>query len=89
MSTRYVQHVKLGDYVGKYGPQRIFEKESRLYYQRDDGPQLELETMKQPNLFHVGDRDDFRVELVRDTNGEVIALKGLYSNVEVDDNSRN
>jgi hypothetical protein len=83
-----IQHVKLDDYAGDYGQRRIFEKDGRLYYQRGDGPQLELEAMKQPDLFHTVNRDDFRVLFVRDAKGEVIALKGLYSNGRVDENQR-
>lgn len=84
-----IQHVKLGDYAGDYGPRRIFENDGRLYYQRGDGPKLVLEAMAQPDLFHTGDRDDFRVQFVRDAKGEVVALKGLYSNGRVDENRRN
>ncbi|HKX54502.1 MAG TPA: S41 family peptidase, partial [Xanthomonadales bacterium] len=73
-----IQHVKLHEYAGDYGQRRIFEKEGRLYYQRGDGPQLELEAMAKPDLFHTGKRDDFRVQFVRDAGGAVIALKGLY-----------
>jgi hypothetical protein len=79
----------LADYVGDYGARRITESDGQLYYQRGNGPRLELHAMPTPDRFHVGHLDDFRVQFLRDENGKVTGLKGLYGNGRVDENGRN
>jgi hypothetical protein len=45
--------------------------------------------MKTADRFHVGNMDDFRIQFVRGSNGEVVELIGQYASGEEDSNSRN
>lgn len=76
-------------FVGNYGPRRVSFDDGKLYYQRGDGQPHELLPMKTADRFHVGNMDDFRIQFVRGSNGEVVELIGQYASGEEDSNSRN
>lgn len=76
------------EFTGEYGARKITADEGRLYYQRGNGPRLELHAMPTADRFHVGHLDDFRIQFVRDDAGKITGLKGLYGDGRVDGNSR-
>jgi hypothetical protein len=76
------------EFAGEYGARKITVEDGRLYYQRGNGPRLELKAMPTADRFHVGDFDDFRLQFVRDASGSIIGLKGLYGDGRVDENQR-
>jgi hypothetical protein len=78
---------QMKQYVGSYGPRRIFIEDGVLYYQRADRPRYELSPMGE-DLFRVGDLDYFRISFERDEKGKVVKLIGLYSMGRTDSNER-
>ena len=78
---------QMKQYIGSYGPRRIFIEDGVLYYQREDRPRLELKLMGE-DLFRVGDLDYFRLSFERDEKGKVVGLIGLYSTGRRDGNKR-
>ena len=78
---------QLNQYVGTYGPRRIFMDKGALYYQRDDRPRYEIQPMGD-DLFRVGDLDYFRLTFERNNSGKVIKIIGLYDNGQTDEHER-
>jgi hypothetical protein len=78
---------QMKDYIGRYGPRRIFIEDGVLYYQRDDRPRLALEPMGE-DLFRVGDLDYFRLSFERNESGKVVRIIGLYDNGRRDQHER-
>jgi hypothetical protein len=78
---------EMEQYVGRYGPRRIFIDDGALYYQREDRPRFELEPMGE-DLFSVGDLDYFRLTFERNKSGKVVKIVGLYDNGERDEHER-
>jgi len=78
-----ISQEQMAQYVGTYGPRRIFVEDGVLYYQREDRPRYELQPMGQ-DLFRVGDLDYFRVTFERDDEGAVVRITGLYDNGSTD-----
>jgi len=78
---------ELGQYVGTYGPRRIFVEGDVLQYQRQGRPALPLAPMAR-DLFRVGDLDYFRIRFERDPAGRVITLVGLYNDGRQEPNPR-
>jgi hypothetical protein len=76
------------DYTGSYGPRNIISEGDQLFYQRGDGPRLELEPMESNDRFHVGKLDNFRIQFERDEKGKVVKLTGQYNDGRVDENMR-
>jgi len=79
---------RMRQYVGTYGPRRIFVENGKLYYQREDGPRYEIEPMGE-DLFRVGDLDYFRVTFERNASGKIVKIIGLYSSGRTDEHERN
>ena len=75
------------DYVGQYGPRRVFLEDGVLQYQRDQRPQMRLEPMDK-DLFRVGDLDYFRASFVRDDDGRIVKFVGLYDDGTTDEHDR-
>jgi hypothetical protein len=74
-------------YVGTYGPRRIFIDNGELYYQREDRPRLKLEPMGE-NLFRVGDLEYFRLTFEKDRSGKAVKIVGLYNDGHSDGHDR-
>jgi hypothetical protein len=74
-------------YVGSYGPRRIFIEDGVLYYQREDGPRYELQAMGE-DLFRVGDLEYFRLSFDRDKSGKIVKIIGLYDSGRTDEHER-
>jgi hypothetical protein len=75
------------EYVGAYGPRRIFLEDGALYYQREDRPRYRIEPMGE-DLFRVGDLDYFRLRFDRDGAGKVVRIIGLYEGGRTDEHER-
>ena len=73
---------ELKQYVGVYGPRRIFFEEDELYYQRVNRPKFRLIPLGE-SLFMLEDLDYFRIQFEKDSGGKVVRLVGIY-----DDGSR-
>ena len=78
---------QMKDYVGQYGPRRIFIDGGGLFYQREDRPALRLEPMAE-DLFRVGDLDYFRLTFERNEKGKIVKIIGLYDNGRSDGHDR-
>jgi hypothetical protein len=76
------------EFIGQYGPRRIFLDGNELYHQRENGPSRIIEPMNETDRFHVGELDYFRLQFIRDASGQVTGLMGQYDNGQVDQNSR-
>jgi len=77
----------LQDYVGVYGPRRIWIEDGDLYYQRGENPRYRLTPMA-VDKFMIKSLDYFRIEFVRDEAGKVVKLVGLYDNGMTDAHER-
>ncbi len=77
----------LQDYVGVYGPRRIWIEDGELYYQRGENPRYKLTPMA-ADKFMIKSLDYFRIEFVRNDSGEVVKLVGLYDNGRTDAHER-
>ena len=78
---------ELGQYVGNYGPRRIFVEGEVLQYQRQGRPALPLAPIAK-DLFRVGDLDYFRIRFERDPAGKVMTLVGMYNDGHQEPNPR-
>lgn len=78
---------ELQQYVGRYGPRRIFLENGELCYRRDDLPRFALEPMDE-DLFRVGDLEYFRLSFERNAQGTVEKIIGLYDDGRQDVNMR-
>ncbi len=74
-------------YVGVYGPRRIFTEDGVLYYQRGDMPRYQMTPMGE-DLFRIGDLDYFRITFERNKSGKVVKLIGMYDNGRTDEHDR-
>jgi hypothetical protein len=79
---------EMQEYVGSYGPRRIFFDNGTLYYQREDGPRYKLEPMEK-DLFRVGDLEYFRITFERSGKGKITKIIGLYDDGRTDEHERN
>jgi hypothetical protein len=77
----------LQDYVGVYGPRRIWMEGEELYYQRGENPRYMLTPMA-ADKFMIPELDYFRLEFVRDDEGKVVKVVGLYDNGMTDAHER-
>ena len=77
----------LQDYVGVYGPRRIWIEDGELYYQRGENPRYRLTPMT-TDKFMIKSLDYFRIEFVRGEAGKVVKLVGLYDNGRTDAHER-
>jgi hypothetical protein len=82
-----IDPARMEDFVGRYGPRRIFVEDGAYYYQREDRAPLRLEPLGE-DLFRVGDLDYFRLSFGRDEAGRVVKIIGLYRGGRTDENPR-
>ena len=78
---------EMKQYVGVYGPRRIYLENGELCYRREEQPPHTL-TPLGDDLFGVSDLDYFRITFERDSSGKVLKIIGLYNNGRKDENSR-
>jgi hypothetical protein len=78
---------QMEQYVGVYGPRRIFIEDGVLYYQREDRPRYRMEPMGE-DLFRVGDLDFFRIRFQRNKAGKGVKIIGLYDDGSSDEHER-
>lgn len=64
---------QLADYVGTYGPRRIYADGGALYYQREDQAPRELTPLGE-DRFLFGDDGTYRLTFTRDRRGSVVEL---------------
>jgi C-terminal processing protease CtpA/Prc len=78
---------ELEAFTGVYGPRRIWLEDRKLFYQREARPRYRMIPMGD-DLFMLKDLDYFRIQFVRDGQGKVKELIGLYDNGSRDSNAR-
>lgn len=87
-TTQYsVPAEKLADFAGQYGPRKIWVENGSLWYQRDQNPKARLVPLE-ADLFQHAASQYFRVKFVRDANGKVVELIGVYAQGRTDSNKR-
>ncbi len=82
-----VATAKLADYVGTYGPRRVWLEGDALRYQRDQNPAGTLVPLSN-DRFMIENVDYFRVQFLRDESGRVVTFLGLYDDGSNDQNER-
>jgi hypothetical protein len=78
---------QMKQYVGVYGPRRIFIENGVLYYQREDRPRYEMVPIGE-DLFRFDDLDYFRISFERNKSGKIVKLIGMYNDGHTDKNER-
>lgn len=87
LEPREISREQMDEYVGQYGPRRIFVEDGGHFYQREDRAPHRLAPLG-VDLFRVGDLDYFRLSFGRDDEGRIIKVIGLYREGRTDENSR-
>jgi len=82
-----VSEAELMQYVGTYGPRRIWHEGNSLWYQREDRPRYPIVPMGN-DTFLLSGLDYFRIRFERDDNGKVVKLVGMYDNGFQDEHDR-
>jgi len=77
----------LKDYVGVYGPRKIWVEKGTLFYKRENRPKYKLTPMGD-DTFIVEGLDYFRLRFKRNQSGAVTEIIGLYNNGETDSHQR-
>jgi hypothetical protein len=75
------------EYVGRYGPRRVFIDGEGLYYQRGEQPRHRMEPMGE-DQFGVEGYDYFRIAFGRDDEGRIVKIIGLYLGQDPDEHRR-
>jgi hypothetical protein len=78
---------ELEEFTGTYGPRRIYLQDGVLHYQREGRASYPLRPMGD-DVFGVGDLEYFRLRFVRDGQGRVDRVLGLYDSGREDENLR-
>jgi hypothetical protein len=78
---------QMKEYVGDYGPRRIFGESGALHYQREGRASHRLEPLAK-DLFRVVDLDYFRLGFERDEKGRIVKIRGLYADGNSDEDAR-
>jgi hypothetical protein len=82
-----VDVASLARYAGTYGPRAIKFENGDLYYHRAPNPWAKMIPMSD-SLFRFEELDYFRLEIIRDGQGNPTALVGHYDNGMVDRSDR-
>lgn len=80
----HLEESQLKQFAGDFGPRKITLTGSKLFYQRDAGPEYELKPMAE-DLFMIEEIPYFRLKFVRE-EGKIIAIEGIYDNGRRDKN---
>lgn len=78
---------QLRRYVGSYGPRSIKQEDGKLFYRRGENPWAELLPMSD-TLFRLESIDYFRLSIELNSQGNPVALVGLYDNGTSDRSER-
>lgn len=78
---------QMKQYVGAYGPRRIFIENGALWYQREGRPRYEMVPMGE-DLFRFDDLEYFRLTFERNKSSKVVKLIGIYDDGHTDENER-
>jgi hypothetical protein len=70
----------LAKYAGEYNDRRITIENGVLYYERLNISQKKKLIPIKEDVFAVQDIDFFRVKFIKDANGNISELDGLYDN---------
>lgn len=87
LHPRSLARKDMDQYVGTYGPRRVFVDNEALFYQREERPQMQLLPLGE-DRFRVGDLDYFRIQFDRDEDGRIHRLTGIYNTGRTDGNDR-
>lgn len=82
-----LNHHEIQEYVGNYGPRRIFVQNDQLTYQRENLPEFNLIAMGE-DQFMLEKNEDFRIKFIRDDQGKIIKLRGIYISGHTDEHER-
>jgi hypothetical protein len=74
---------QLEEYVGVYGPRRVFLDGDILCAQREGRPMIRLRPMVR-DLFAATERNDFRLRFDRDGQGRIVRVVGIYDDGQQD-----
>lgn len=77
----------LGSFSGNYGERQVTLESGELFYQRTGRPKVKLIPMSE-DMFMIKEVDYFRVKFIKDSNGNVVELQGLYDNGETDSSKK-
>ena len=77
----------LNKYVGDYGPRHIILRDGNLYYQRDGKKEFRLHAISE-NTFLLEGYNKFRIHFIKDKNGKVTKIIGLYIDGNKDESLR-
>jgi hypothetical protein len=70
-------------YAGRYGPRNITFESGVLYYQRGQGPRMQMVPMNE-RAFMFDEIDDFTLEIEVDGSGNAVAVIGYYRDGQTD-----
>lgn len=82
-----LDEAKLAEYVGTYGPRRVWLENGKLRYQREQNPASTLVPLGN-DRFMIENVDYFRAQFLRDESGRVVTFLGLYDNGTSDQHAR-
>lgn len=77
----------LRDYAGSYGPRQVNYKEGALFYSRDGRAEKKLTALSQ-DTFIIEDVDYFKMKFVRDDDGDISHILGIYKQGHTDRSDR-
>jgi len=78
-----IDETSMTSFTGKYGERNITVENGALYYQRTGRPKFKMIPMSD-NKFMFKEMEAFRIEFVRDANGIINQLIGIYDNGQRD-----
>jgi hypothetical protein len=87
LSPVEISKKEMRQYVGSYGPRRVFIEDDALWYRREDRPAYRLQPLGE-DRFLVGDLDYFRLAFERDDRGRIVRIVGMYDSGRTDSNDR-
>lgn len=87
MNSPTIDESILKSYAGTYQDRTITYEGGRLYYQRKGRPKYQMTAMTE-DTFMFRDIDYFRIKFLKDSNGKVTEVNGLYDNGDVDKSQR-
>lgn len=88
MNAPLIDENTLKSYAGTYKDRTVIYDNGKLYYQRG-GRQKYIMTAISEDTFMFKDIDFFRLKFIKDANGNVTEINGLYDNGDVDKSTRN
>ena len=77
MDTPAIYDNTLKNYAGTYEDRVITYENGNLFYQRKGRPKMQMTAMG-TDTFMFKDIDYFRIKFVKDSNGNITRLNGLY-----------